>query len=102
GSLKLDVYGGRDVIPLWVADMDLKTAPAITDAVKKRVDHGIFGYSLPTEGVKTAVMKYYKASRSGPVGDKSWLFFTPGTIQSMHAACKMLPEMASIMVMTPR
>lgn len=64
GSLKLDAYGGRDVIPLWVADMDLKTSPAIIDAVKKRADHGIFGYSFPTEGVKTAVMNYYKASRA--------------------------------------
>lgn len=63
GSLKWDAYGGRDVIPLWVADMDLKTSPAIIDAVKKRVDHGIFGYSFPTEGAKTAVMDYYKASR---------------------------------------
>lgn len=62
GSLKWDTYGGRDVIPLWVADMDLKTSPAIVDAVKERVDHGIFGYSFPTEGVKTAVMNYYKAS----------------------------------------
>ena len=65
GSLKWDTYGGRDVIPLWVADMDLKTSPAIIDAVKKRVDHGIFGYSFPTEGAKTAVMDYYKASRQG-------------------------------------
>lgn len=61
--MKWDTYGGKDVIPLWVADMDLKTSPAITDAVKERVDHGIFGYSFPTEGVKAAVMKYYKASR---------------------------------------
>lgn len=43
--------------------MDLKTSPAIIDAVKERVDHGIFGYSFPTEGAKTAVMDYYKASR---------------------------------------
>lgn len=44
-----------------------------------------------------------KQERHGvEVGDKSWLFFTPGTIQSMMAACKMLPETASVMVMTPR
>lgn len=36
------------------------------------------------------------------VGDKSWLFFTPGTVQSMNAACAMLPDDASVMVMTPR
>lgn len=63
GSLKWDTYGGKDVIPLWVADMDLKTSPAIIEAVKGRVDHGIFGYSFPTEGAKTAIMDYYKASR---------------------------------------
>lgn len=62
--MKWDTYGGKDVIPLWVADMDLKTSPAIIDAVKERVDHGIFGYSFPTEGVKAAIMKYYKASCS--------------------------------------
>eukprot|EP00903_Cladosiphon_okamuranus_P011930 g11206.t1 len=101
GAMKWDAYGGRDVIPLWVADMDLKTSPAIIEAVKDRVDHGIFGYTYPTEGVKTAVMDYYKERHGVEVGDKRWLFFTPGTIQSMHAACKMLPETASVMVMTP-
>lgn len=77
GALKLDTYSGRDVIPLWVADMDLKTSPAITDALKKRVDHGIFGYSFPTEGVKTAVMNYYKASLSSSsvLRSRSFLFF---------------------------
>lgn len=60
GSLKWDRYKGKDVIPLWVADMDLKTAPAIVAAVHDRLDHGIFGYTSPTEGAQEAVMKYYK------------------------------------------
>lgn len=62
GALKWDKYEGKDVIPLWVADMDLRTAPVIEAAVHKRVEHGIFGYTSPTKGVQEAVMKYYEAS----------------------------------------
>lgn len=62
GALKLDKYAGKDVIPLWVADMDLRVAPAITAAVQERIEHGIFGYTLPTEGVQDSVMTYYKVS----------------------------------------
>ncbi|HQO81087.1 MAG TPA: hypothetical protein PKW48_08530, partial [Deltaproteobacteria bacterium] len=47
GSLKWDRYKGRDVIPLWVADMDFKAPPAVIEALKERVDHGVFGYTLP-------------------------------------------------------
>eukprot|EP00904_Undaria_pinnatifida_P004226 jgi/Undpi1/13804/HiC_scaffold_9.g03455.m1 len=101
GSLKWDRYKGKDVIPLWVADMDLKTAPAIVAAVHDRLDHGIFGYTSPTEGAQEAVMKYYKERHGVEVPDKSWLLFTPGTVQSMNAACSMLPDNASVMVITP-
>lgn len=62
GALKWDKYEGKDVVPLWVADMDLRTAPVIEAAVHKRVEHGIFGYTSPTNGVQEAVMKYYEAS----------------------------------------
>lgn len=62
GSAKWDKYASEDVIPLWVADMDIKVAPAITAAIQKRLEHGIFGYTLPTEGVQEAIIRYYKAS----------------------------------------
>ena len=44
-SLKWNV--GKNELPLWVADMDFKTAPAVQEALEKRVSHGIFGYSVP-------------------------------------------------------
>ncbi|CAM9935878.1 unnamed protein product [Ascophyllum nodosum] len=104
GSLKWEKYAGKDVIPLWVADMDLRVSPAIEAALHKHVEHGIFGYTDPTKGVKKAVMKYYKASseRHGvEIAAERWLLFNPGTVQGMNAACAMLPERASVMVMTP-
>ena len=46
-SEKWDIPRGEDVLPLWVADMDFRAAPAIVDALHRRVDEGVFGYALP-------------------------------------------------------
>ena len=56
GSLKWDKYKGRDILPLWVADMDFVTAPEILDALMKRLDHGVFGYTIPHEASLEAVI----------------------------------------------
>ena len=44
-----EVFGNKDIIPLWVADMDFLAPPEVTKAMKKRVEHGIFGYVQPDE-----------------------------------------------------
>ena len=49
GSLKWDKYKDRDILPFWVADMDFITAPEITAALQQRLDHGVFGYTIPYE-----------------------------------------------------
>ena len=54
-SVKWNRYAGRDVIPLWVADMDFRCAPAIVDALRERVDHGIFGYTDPPAELAPAI-----------------------------------------------
>ena len=51
GSYKWDEYPG--MIPLWVADMDFRTAPCVIDALLRRVDHGVFGYTLVRDGYMT-------------------------------------------------
>ena len=45
-SYKWDSAGSEEVLPMWVADMDFRTAPAVVEALRKRVEHGIFGLSL--------------------------------------------------------
>ena len=52
-SVKWDLCPDREVIPMWVADMDFKAAPFIMDAVRKRVEHGIFGYTHVPESTMT-------------------------------------------------
>lgn len=63
---------GKDVLPLWVADMDFCTVPAITDALAKRVAHGIFGYSYVPDEYYTAVIRWFERRHNWSIR-KEWL-----------------------------
>ena len=54
----------EDALPLWVADMDFTTPPAVTEALHRRVDHGIFGYSDSKEDYAAAVLNWFEARHS--------------------------------------
>src|SRR3954469_15239752 len=55
-SQKWQKYAGRDVLPLWVADMDFKSPPAIIEALRRRVEHGVFGYARPVKSTVDAMV----------------------------------------------
>ena len=67
-SIKWSKYAGRDVIPLWVADMDFAAPPAVLDALHRRVEHGVLGYAAPTPSLVEATLTYLDAGRSSPSG----------------------------------
>jgi len=54
-NFRKELFGVEDVLPMWVADMDFTVPPAIVEVIKKRADHGIFGYSQPDD-------RYYQAT----------------------------------------
>ena len=66
-SLKWDKYIGRDILPLWVADMDFKSPPAVLKALQDRIEHGIFGYAQAHEGLNDAIDLYLAAQRGAKV-----------------------------------
>lgn len=101
GSLKWDKYKGRDILPLWVADMDFLTAPEILDALQRRLDHGVFGYTIPHEAPIEAVINYL-ARQHGYSAKASWLNFLPGLVPSINLCCHafLKPEESAI-TMTP-
>ena len=77
----------EDVLPLWVADMDFKTTSFVTDALKKRAEHGIFGYSE----VKTEyfdVVAAWMKERHGWDIKEEWLIKTPGVVFALAMAVK--------------
>ena len=76
-SYKWDSAAGRDVLPMWVADMDFRTAPAVVDALRRRVEHGIFGYVRVPDAYYAAVTRWF-ARRHGWSIDREWLMYTSG------------------------
>ena len=101
GSLKWDKYKGRDILPLWVADMDFVTAPEILEALQQRLDHGVFGYTIPHEAPIEAVIKYLDRQH-GYSAKASWLNFLPGLVPAINLCCHAFTEPGdSVMTATP-
>jgi cystathionine beta-lyase len=84
-SQKWQRYADRDILPLWVADMDFHSAPAILEALRHRVDHGIFGYARPVKSTVDAVVGAM-ASRYGWTVDPSLLVWLPGLVCGLNVA----------------
>jgi len=90
-SQKWQKYEGRDVLPMWVADMDFLSPPAILSALHARVDHGIFGYARPTKAT-TAAMVNAMAQRYGWTIDPSWLVWLPGLVVGLNVTAQAFAE----------
>jgi cystathionine beta-lyase len=85
-SLKWDKYKGRDVIPMWVADMDFHSPDPVLDGLHKRVDHGIFGYTVaPDELVQVVVARMWEKYKWKV--EPSWIIWLPGVVPALHLAC---------------
>ena len=77
------------VIPLWVADMDFKAAPFIIDVLRKRVEHGVFGYVCVPDSYYEAVCRWF-SGRHGWKVEKDWIIYTTGVVPALSAAVKAL------------
>lgn len=101
GSYKWDSAAGRNVLPLWVADMDFRTAPAIVDALRRRVDQGIFGYTLVGDSYYSAVTDWF-AQRHGWSIDRDWIMYTSGVVPAISAVIKALTRPGdAVLTLTP-
>ncbi|MCA0988371.1 MalY/PatB family protein [Guptibacillus algicola] len=80
-----EIYQKAGLLPMWVADMDFKAPKAVIDTIKERVEHGIFGYSMPTNNTKFAVQKWLDRRHNWSI-DTEWIVFTPGVVPAISAA----------------
>jgi cysteine-S-conjugate beta-lyase len=90
-SQKWQKYAGRDVLPLWVADMDFKSSPAILEALHRRVEHGVFGYARPVASTTEAVVAAME-SRYGWKIDPAWLVWLPGLVVGLNVTAQAFSE----------
>jgi cystathionine beta-lyase len=87
GSFKWDKYAGRDVIPLWVADMDFPSPPVVIEALHRRVEHGIFGYGQAPPGAEAAVLDMLQREYGWEV-QPEWLLWLPGLVTGLNVLCR--------------
>ncbi len=98
-SLKWSV--GENELPMWVADMDFKTAPSVTEALTKRAAHGIFGYAVIPDEWYEAYMSWWKNRYSFKI-EKDWLIFATGVVPAISSIVRKLTTPAeNVLILTP-
>ncbi len=87
GADKWEKYAGRDIIPMWVADMDFRAPPCVLEALHARVDHGVFGYTSPTRELVEAVLQVLRRDYAWEVSPE-WIVWLPGLVTGLNVACR--------------
>lgn len=80
-------YAGRDVLPLWVADMDFAAPPEVLAALHARIEHGVFGYAHPWPSLAQAVIDGIARDHSWRI-EADWLVWLPGVVTGLNLACR--------------
>ena len=100
-SYKWDSAKDEDILPMWIADMDFRTAPPIIEALAKRAQHGIFGYTKVPETYFDAVINWFKRRHNFHI-EKEWILFTTGVVPALSAVIKALTSPGDkVIVQTP-
>ena len=100
-SYKWDSAADGEVLPMWVADMDFRTAPAIVEALQKRVSHGIFGYTRVPDAYYDAVINWF-GRRHGWEIRRERMIYTSGVVPALSAIIKALTVPGDkVVVQTP-
>ena len=100
-SYKWDSTDDKEVLPMWVADMDFPTAPCIINALEKRVEHGIFGYTRVPEEYYDAVISWF-SRRHHWKPKREWFIYTSGVVPALSAVIKALTNVGDkVLTLTP-
>lgn len=98
---QVEKINGAKVLPYWVADTDFKTPKEVIDALKQRIDHGIFGYTLYSDSLAPTVKNWIN-KRHGWSIENEWISYTPGIVSAILYAIECFTnEGDSILVQSP-
>lgn len=101
GSYKWDSSDDAEIIPLWVADMDFRAAPVIIEALRRRVSHGVFGYTLVGDEYYEALTRWFER-RHNYKFDRANVIYTSGVVPAISAILKALTSQGDgVIVQTP-
>jgi cystathionine beta-lyase len=100
-SQKWQKYEGKDILPMWVADMDFKSPEPVLQALRDRIDHGIFGYARPERSAIEAVVEMLEANYGWKI-EEEWLVWLPGLVVGLNITSRAFAEKGdNILTNTP-
>ena len=94
------IFGTKDVMSMWVADMDFRTPDFIIDAVKKRLEHEILGYTFRDDSYFESIQKWMKKRHNWDV-EKDWITFSPGVVAGLTLAIEALSDPGDKVIVQP-
>lgn len=90
-SIKWDKYKGRDILPMWVADSDFRVPDAITEALHRHVDHGVFGYGSAPQRLTDLLIERMKQRYNWQI-EPDWIVYLPGLVCGINLSVRALTE----------
>ncbi len=84
GFVKWEKYKNTNILPMWVADMEFKSPPAIIEALQNKISEGLFGYSYAPYEAYQSVINYEKQKNNWQI-EKDWIIFVPGLVSILYA-----------------
>lgn len=103
-ALKLEVlqerYGDADILPLWVADMDFETPPFITEALRRRMEHSLFGYTVEPKNYWPTVIRWI-AEHHGWDVKREWMTYIPGIVKGIGMAVNVFVKEEEKVIIQP-
>tara|TARA_R110002073_G_scaffold250632_1_gene413345 strand:- start:530 stop:1630 length:1101 start_codon:yes stop_codon:yes gene_type:complete len=94
------MFGKPDVLPVWVADMDFATPPAVTQALIERASHPIYGYTLYPDSLYDSVINWLQL-RHGWTVKRDWIVMCPGVVPSLNAAVMAFTQPSDSVIIQP-
>ena len=85
-SIKWGKYAGRDILPMWVADMDFAAPPGVLAALHTRIEHGVFGYGGAWPSLTESVLAHLESEYAWRI-EAEWLVWLPGLVSGLNIAC---------------
>lgn len=93
-------FGNPDLLPLWVADMDFRTPDFIVDAIKKRAEHEVFGYSFRAESYNQSIVNWLKRRHNWEIKPE-WISFSPGVVAGLTMAIEAFSKVGEGVIIQP-
>lgn len=104
GAVKFDgrkaYFGTQDVTPLWVADMDFAVPDCVTQALQKRIDHPVFGYTLYPESLYQSIIDWFARKHQWHI-QRDWILMAPGVVPSLFAAVQAFTKEGESVIAQP-